>query len=171
MGKSDLGDSTMTKAILVAAAIAGGLMFATLAPQPAAALPMVKADMAKSGSGMMLVRRGGHGGGHHRSFGGGGHHRSFGGGGRHRSFGGGGRHRSFGGYGGGGGRHYRRSHRSHAGRRHHGRFRSYYLPYVPSYYYDDYGYTDDGCGWLRLKALRTGSGYWWRRYDACINGY
>lgn len=24
-----------------------------------------------------------------------------------------------------------------------------------------------GCGWLRQKAQRTGSPYWWDRYDAC----
>jgi len=159
----------MTKGFLVAAAMAGGLLLTTLAPHPAAAVPMVKADMAKAG-GVALVK-GGHGGGHHRSFGGGGHHRSFGGGGHHRSFGGGGRRRSFGVYGGGGGKSFRRHHRGHAGRRHRGRFRAYYLPYVPYYYYDDYGYGYDDCEWLHRKALRTDSAYWWRRYDACINGY
>jgi hypothetical protein len=25
-----------------------------------------------------------------------------------------------------------------------------------------------GCGWLRRRALDTGSGYWWRRYRACM---
>jgi hypothetical protein len=30
-----------------------------------------------------------------------------------------------------------------------------------------YGYVP-GCAWLRRRALDTGSGYWWRRYRACI---
>ena len=29
----------------------------------------------------------------------------------------------------------------------------------------------DGCYWLRRNALETGSRYWWRRYEACIDGY
>jgi hypothetical protein len=33
-----------------------------------------------------------------------------------------------------------------------------------------YGYGP-GCGWLRRRALDTGSSYWWRRYRACIGGY
>jgi hypothetical protein len=180
----------MTKGFLVAAAIAGGLLLAPLAPRPAAAVPLVKADMkvdlAKSGNATQVRdgRGGGHGGmrgggGGHRSFGGGGggmksfggggRHRSFGGGGRHRSFGGGGRSRSFGVYGGGPKSFRRYGHRAHGARRFHRRRGSYYLPYVP-YYYDDYGYGDD-CEWLHLKALRTDSAYWWRRYEACINGY
>lgn len=169
----------MTKGFLVAAAMAGGLLLTTLAPHPAAAVPMVKADMAKAG-GVTLVK-GGHGGGHggrggmrggghHRSFGGGGRHRSFGGGGRRRSFGGGGRRKSFGGYSGGGRKSFRRGHRGRSGRRHRHRNRAYYLPYVPYYYYDDYGYGDD-CAWLRRKALRTDSSYWWRRYDECRYDY
>jgi hypothetical protein len=30
-----------------------------------------------------------------------------------------------------------------------------------------YGYRSD-CGWLRRRALDTGSPYWWRRYRACV---
>ena len=30
-------------------------------------------------------------------------------------------------------------------------------------YYDDYG----DCGWLRRRAIETGSSYWWRRYREC----
>jgi hypothetical protein len=166
----------MTKRFLVGAAIAGGLLLAPLAPQPAAALPIVKADMAKASSDITHVRRGGGrggmrgSGGGHRSFGGGGGRRSFGGGGGRRSYGGGGGHRkSFGGYGGGGYKSFRRGHRGHGGRRH--RSRAYYLPYVPYYYYQDNGYYSDDCEWLHRKALRTGSSYWWRRYDACVSGY
>jgi len=30
-------------------------------------------------------------------------------------------------------------------------------------YFDDYG----DCGWLRRRAIETGSDYWWRRYRLC----
>jgi hypothetical protein len=36
--------------------------------------------------------------------------------------------------------------------------------------YGAYYYTS-GCEWLRRKALYTGSGYWWSRYYACLDGY
>ncbi len=39
-------------------------------------------------------------------------------------------------------------------------------PYV---IYRSYGYGR--CGWLRRKAVRTGSHYWWRRYRRCVNYY
>ena len=26
---------------------------------------------------------------------------------------------------------------------------------------------DDGCYWLKRKAINTGSRYWWHRYEAC----
>src|SRR5262245_45483496 len=38
-------------------------------------------------------------------------------------------------------------------------------PFAYGYYYGD------GCYWLKRRALYTGSGYWWDRYYACINGY
>jgi hypothetical protein len=181
----------MTKGFLVAAAMAGGLLFTTLAPQPAAAVAIVKADMAKADV-VTLVKGGGRGGfsgggrggfsgSHSRggfsigrsrgSFSAGRSRGSFSAGRSRGSFRGSGRSRSFGVYGGGGGKSFRRGHRGHAGRRHRGRYRAYYLPYVP-YYYDDYGYGyADDCAWLHRKALRTDSSYWWRRYDACVNGY
>jgi hypothetical protein len=28
-----------------------------------------------------------------------------------------------------------------------------------------------GCGWLYRKAVRTGSHYWWDRYESCRYGY
>jgi hypothetical protein len=31
-----------------------------------------------------------------------------------------------------------------------------------------YGFTS-GCGWLRRRALDTGSRYWWRRYRECLH--
>jgi hypothetical protein len=33
------------------------------------------------------------------------------------------------------------------------------------YYYGDY---DDSCEWLRRRAIRTGSSYWWRRFRDCV---
>jgi hypothetical protein len=36
--------------------------------------------------------------------------------------------------------------------------------------YGAYYYTS-GCDWLRRKAYITGSGYWWDRYYACLDGY
>jgi hypothetical protein len=44
------------------------------------------------------------------------------------------------------------------------------LPLAYGAYYYGYGYGD-GCGWLRHRALVTGSGYWWNRYYACRDGY
>jgi hypothetical protein len=32
-------------------------------------------------------------------------------------------------------------------------------------------YYGSGCEWLRRRAAYTGSGYWWDRYYACVNGY
>jgi hypothetical protein len=32
-------------------------------------------------------------------------------------------------------------------------------------------YYGSGCEWLRRRALYTGSGYWWNRYYACVDGY
>jgi hypothetical protein len=34
---------------------------------------------------------------------------------------------------------------------------------------DYYGYND--CGWLRIRALDTGSPYWWNRYQNCVGYY
>jgi hypothetical protein len=44
----------------------------------------------------------------------------------------------------------------------------FYSPYYYGYY--DYYDDDDGCEYLRVKALDTNSRYWWRRYRACL-GY
>ncbi len=33
-----------------------------------------------------------------------------------------------------------------------------------------YGYGG-GCGWLRHRALVTGSQYWWHRYQLCRRGW
>lgn len=60
--------------------------------------------------------------------------------------------------------------------RHHGhghgrRFRGGYFAAAPYFYgnsYYDYGYSG-GCGWLYRRAVETGSPYWWRRYEDCID--
>src|SRR5262249_15772156 len=44
------------------------------------------------------------------------------------------------------------------------------VPVVYGYGY--YGYSGYGdCSWLRHRAAVTGSGYWWSRYRACVDGY
>ncbi len=51
--------------------------------------------------------------------------------------------------------------------RHRGyRYRNFYRPrfYAPIYSYGTYG---SSCQWLKRKAIRTGSRYWWNRYEAC----
>ena len=60
--------------------------------------------------------------------------------------------------------------RGHSGYRHYRRHRHrhiYVLP--PTIYYGSTYYSE--CGWLRHRALRTGSPYWWERYYACIDEY
>ena len=79
--------------------------------------------------------------------------------------------RSFGGarfYGGGSYRAY-----SFAGPRihhHHRHFRRGLVVGVPLAAYGAY-YYGSGCEWLRRRAIYTGSGYWWNRYYACVDGY
>jgi hypothetical protein len=34
-------------------------------------------------------------------------------------------------------------------------------------YYGGYGYGYSECGWLKRRAIVTGSPYWWQRYEAC----
>ena len=133
---------------------------------------------------------GGGGGGGGRAFSGGGGGRSFGGGGGGgmrafnggssrsfnrgsigggQSFNRGGSGRNWGGGGGNwsGGKVHRHRHHS---RRFYGGGYGYY-PYYGAAYYDGYysGYGD--CSWLRRKAVRTGSSYWWSRYEQCISDY
>lgn len=148
---------------LVAGAVAAvTLLFMSAVPRPAEALP-VSNQVGAPHSNVVLAGRGGHGGGH-----GGGHHGGGGHGGGFR-FHGGGPH-----FGGGGRPHFRGG---RGGHRHGGlRFRYYpgFYGYAP-YYYDDYyfddGYYDDSCAWLRRKAVRTNSRYWWRRYRRCMDSY
>ncbi len=101
---------------------------------------------------LILVGKGGRGGG-----------RGFKGGGRggfkaaHRGGG-------FKGYRGGGKHVYRGGGKRYAYR---GRYRGRYW-YGPNIYVGA-GYGG-GCAWLRRQALATGSSYWWNRYYAC-GGY
>jgi hypothetical protein len=69
---------------------------------------------------------------------------------------------------------YRGGHRHYGHRhphRHYGRhFRRGIIigaPFVYGGYYSGYG----SCRWLRIRALETGSRYWWARYEDCLNGY
>jgi len=150
----------MRHVVVAGAVAAAALLMAGAVPRSADALPVANAKLQVSpDSGVTLVRRGG--GGHH----GGGHH----GGGHHGlRIGGGGHH--------GHGIHIGRSHfRGGGGRHHHrgGGIRVYprYYSYAP-YYYGDYdSYYEDECAWLRRKARRTDSSYWWRRYERCRDLY
>jgi hypothetical protein len=78
------------------------------------------------------------------------------------------------GYGGGYARSYGGGYRSYssAGPRihHHRHFRRGLAVGVPLAAYGAYYYTNS-CDWLRRKAYYTGSGYWWNRYYACLDGY
>ena len=158
----------MMRRLLVASAMAGALLMAGAAPRSAEALPLSKLQVATdSGSDVTLAKRRGGGG-----FKGGG--RGFKGGGR--AFKGGGK--AFRGFSGGGSRRFKANRGGFSkgyfkGRKGHRRgpkirFRSRSYGYVP-YYYDSY--YDDSCAWLRRRALRTGSRYWWRRYERCRHDY
>lgn len=52
----------------------------------------------------------------------------------------------------------------------------HYVPMHPrqfhrNYFYAGPRYIPDRCGWLRHRALATGSRVWWQRYHACRNGF
>jgi hypothetical protein len=128
--------------------------------------------LASVGSGLALLllttawqpaeaRHGHHGGGHHARGGHhfGGHHAFRGRGHRFHGFRHGSRH--FG--------HYRHHRHFRFGRHysHHHRYGFYGLPFV---YGGFYGYGNS-CYWLKRRAIRTGSHYWWRRYRACRYGW
>jgi hypothetical protein len=59
---------------------------------------------------------------------------------------------------------YRGGHRHH----HH-----YYRPFIRPYGFYAYSapvyVAPSRCGWLRAKAINTGSSYWRHRYHACLN--
>ena len=51
--------------------------------------------------------------------------------------------------------------KGHDHHRHHGH-RGYYGAGVYA--------ASEGCGWLKVRAVETGSRYWWSRYEACTEG-
>jgi len=70
--------------------------------------------------------------------------------------------------------HFRHRHHFHGPRfhryRHHG-FRRFHYGFIGGpVYFHRYHYRG-GCGWLRRRALITGSPYWWHRYRACRHGW
>lgn len=141
----------------ILAAMTSALMLANAAPASAnAAAAGLKTMPATAPSALIDVRRGGgHGHGGMRSFGGGGV-RAFGGGGiRHFRGGHSGPRIHFGGH-------------RHHGHHHHRRYRGLYFA-APFITYGAYNYGS--CHWLKRKAIRTGSRYWWNRYYRCRDYY
>ena len=60
-----------------------------------------------------------------------------------------------------------------AGSHHHGfrhKFRKRHVFIGGPLVYGAYAYGD-GCYWLKKRAIRTGSSYWWNRYHNCRYGY
>lgn len=149
----------MIKQALLAGAVACLLVVTTGA---SSALPLAKPDVQPSG--VTLVGKGGHGHGHGGGFRSGGFGKSFG--------------NSFGSYRSRGSGMGLKGYRPNSGFRnyayknhgHHHRGRRFYayggFPYYAYYGSYGYGYGDE-CGWLRRRALATGSGYWWSRYEEC----
>jgi hypothetical protein len=147
--------------VMMAGIAAGTLLTAVATVPNAEAFPAGKVQAPVAGSMVTDVRRGGPGGGGggYGGGGGGGPGHGHGGGGPGHGHGGGGPGHGPGpGWGGGGGHH-------HHG---HGRgFRFYGAPFVGYGAY--YGGYSEGCGWLRRRALATGSRYWWARYEDCVD--
>lgn len=56
----------------------------------------------------------------------------------------------------------------HRGRHRYSRHRGGVGIYVGPGYDYYYGAYDDSCEWLRRRAVRSGSSYWWRRFRECI---
>lgn len=167
----------MIQRLFMAGTLASVLLLSPIAQRPAEA--MTPAGLKAAGetpSIVTQVRRGGHGFGGHgvggHGFGGHGF-KSFSGGHGFRGFPAGPRFGGFRGHSGirsgvyFGGKNW-------GGHRHHHNRRFFYgAPFVG--YYGGYGYGYDGgygdCGWLKRRAIVTGSGYWWRRYEACRYRY
>jgi hypothetical protein len=142
----------MTRCLTALGALAAALMIVPFLQSPALALPASKAAAGVGGAVTEIRHRGGfrfHGGGFkHRGI----HPRGF-------AFHGSKFHH-------GPKFHWRKFH--HGRHFHHRKFR-FVLPYYYAYpYYYSYDYDYDSCHWLRVKALRTGNPYWWRRYEECI---
>jgi hypothetical protein len=143
----------MPKTLFVVAALAMGVTLGALSATPAQALTISKQAMTPAAQkNVEQVRYRGPGGFRGRGFRGRGFHgRGF----RGPRFG----HRRF---------YNRRFGRRYGGYRRYG-YRRYGYPYLylaPYYGYYGYGYYNR-CYWLKRRAIRTGSRYWWRRYRAC----
>lgn len=122
-------------------AVAAAGLLAVLAPAPASALPATGIATAVEKPSGVISVRRGHRGGFRA-------HRGV------RSYG----YRSY------------RPRHVYRGYRH--VYRPRIRPYV--YYsapYYSHRYYGSSCYWLKRKALRTGSRYWWRRYNACRYGW
>ena len=158
--------------LLIAAAAAGGLLTMSYALTPAQAAPLSPATAAAQpsvvtpgaqgmrGGGMGMRGMGGMGSRGLGSRGIGIGRPGIGGAGRFAYRGGTAAPRMYRGMGRGHG---------HGHNHHHRRF-YYAAPFVGygAYYGDSY-YGGSGCGWLRRRAEATGSGYWWSRYEACLD--
>lgn len=158
--------------LLIAAAAAGGLLTTSYALSPAQAAPLSPATAEAPSKVVTPVAQGMRGGGMR---GGGMGMRGMGGMGSRglgsRGMGIGRPHigpgRGF--RGGSAFRGVGRGHGHHGHHHHHRRF-YYAAPFVGygAYYGDSY-YGGSGCGWLRRRAEATGSGYWWSRYEECLD--
>jgi hypothetical protein len=152
--------------LLIAAAAAGGLLTMSYALSPAQAAPLSPATAAAHPNVVTPVAQGMRGGGMGmRGMGGMGSRGmgigrpGIGGAGRFAYRGGTAAPRMYRGTGPGHG---------HGHNHHHRRF-YYAAPFVGyGAYYGD-SYYRSGCGWLRRRAEATGSGYWWSRYEACLD--
>jgi hypothetical protein len=156
----------MLKELFTALAVSAASLLVLPIAAPRAAPAMKPEVVAPTGTVQAVQMRHG-GGGFSRGISRGGMGRSFGGMNRGPRIGGlsRGPGRSFS-RGRGGPRFSAYAGRHHHHHRHHGRgFAFYGLPNV--YAYNDYGY---GCGYLRRRAISTGSSYWWSRYEECLSG-
>jgi hypothetical protein len=72
-------------------------------------------------------------------------------------------------HGGDGDAHHGHDHNGHH-HHHHGHFFFFNGSFYDDYYdYANSYYSD--CEWLRLRAVSTGSSYWWHRYQVCEDSY
>jgi hypothetical protein len=153
-------------------ALAAGLVVAPAAQQSAVAgvHSGLKSGAPASVAGdLILVGKGGRGGGRGFKGGGRGGFKSAHRGGGFKGYRGGGKNV----YRGGGKRYAykgRNYNNYYKGKRYayRGRYRGRYW-YGPNVYVGA-GYGG-GCAWLRRQALVTGSSYWWSRYNACVGYY
>jgi hypothetical protein len=150
----------MIRKLTTIAALAAAVMLAPAPQLPAHALTGLGTAPALP-NGVIQVRHGGHIGGVHM---GGGHFR--GGGVRFHGLHAGGVHIRPHGFRG---RHfYGGPAFAYAPYRRH-RFYGGYYPYVYGGAYYGGGNYGGGCYWLKVRAIETGSPYWWERYEDCVD--